>query len=196
MKRIFIDGGTHLCEGLRKFIEIGVIDLNTEIHTFEPNPSCNVIERIKEFKNYNITYYDRAIWILDGVVKFNQENIELSKSGSPNDGQSITDGWASSVDNIGFIWKGYEEPISVKSIDFSKFIESLDESSHIICKLDIEGSEFVVLRHLISTGTISRISEFYIEFHQWTMTNESIESRDKLIKEITDIGVIVHPWYE
>ena len=57
MKRIFIDGGTHLCEGLRKFIEIGVIDLNTEIHTFEPNPSCNVIERIKEFKNYNITYY-------------------------------------------------------------------------------------------------------------------------------------------
>ena len=134
MKRIFIDGGTHLCEGLRKVIEIGVIDLNTEIHTFEPNPSCNVIERIKEFKNYNITYYDSAIWILDGVVKFNQENIELSKSGSPNDGQSITDGWASSVDNIGFIWKGYEEPISVKSIDFSKFIESLDESSHIICK--------------------------------------------------------------
>ena len=193
---IFIDGGTHLCEGLRKFIEMGVIDSNTKVHTFEPNPSCNVIERVKEFNNYNIIYYDSAIWISDGVIKFNQENIELSKSGSPNDGQSITDGWASSVDNIGFIWKGYEEPISVKSIDFSKFIESLDANLKIICKLDIEGSEFVVLRHLISTGAISRISEFYIEFHQWTMTNESIESRDKLIKEITDIGVIVHPWYE
>jgi FkbM family methyltransferase len=193
---IFIDGGTHLCEGLRKFIEMGIIDSNTEVHTFEPNPSCNVVERIKEFSNYNVTYHDSAIWISDGVVKFNQENTELSRSGSPNDGQSITDGWASSVDNIGFVWKGYEESINVKCIDFSKFIESLDINVKIICKLDIEGSEFVVLRHLISTGVISRISEFYIEFHEWTMNNESIESKNKLIKEITDTGVIVHPWYE
>ena len=193
---IFIDGGTHLCEGLRKFIEMGIIDSNTEVHTFEPNPSCNVVERIKEFSNYNVTYHDSAIWISDGLVKFNQENTELSRSGSPNDGQSITDGWASSVDNIGFVWKGYEESINVKCIDFSKFIESLDINLKIICKLDIEGSEFVVLRHLISTGVISRISEFYIEFHEWTMNNESVESKNKLIKEITDTGVIVHPWYE
>lgn len=193
---IFIDGGTHLCEGLRRFIDIGIIDLDTEVYTFEPNPSCSVSNRIEEFKNYNITYYDSAIWILDGFVKFNQENIELSKSGSPNDGQSITDGWASSVDDIGFVWQGYEEPITVKSVDFSKFIEKLDINKKIICKLDIEGSEFAVLRHLISTGVISRISELYIEFHEWTMVNESIDTRDKLIKEIRDIGVVVHPWYE
>ena len=96
----------------------------------------------------------------------------------------------------GFIWKGYEEPIIVKSIDFSKFIESLDTNLKIICKLDIEGSEFVVLRHLISTGVVTKISELYVEFHEWTMINESAESRDKLIKEITDMGVIVHPCYE
>jgi FkbM family methyltransferase len=196
MKKIFIDGGTHLCEGLRKFIEIGVIDPNTEIHTFEPNPSCNVSERIKEFTENKITYHDCAIWVSDGIIKFQQENTELSMSGSPSDGQSVTDGWASSVENIGFVWNGYEKSIDVKSVDFSKFIERLDGNSHIICKLDIEGSEFVVLRHLISTGAIKKISELYVEFHEWTMITESIESRDKLIREISDSGVLVHPWYE
>ena len=46
MKNIFLDCGTHLCEGLIDFYNKGIIDDTFEIHTFEPNPACNIEERI------------------------------------------------------------------------------------------------------------------------------------------------------
>ena len=47
MKKIFLDCGTHLCEGLIDFVNKGIIDETFEIHTFEANPACNILERIK-----------------------------------------------------------------------------------------------------------------------------------------------------
>jgi FkbM family methyltransferase len=194
MKNIFLDCGTHLCEGLIEFYNSGIINDTFEIHTFEANPACNIEERIKQLP-LNITPYNKAVWIEDGFVFFNQEYHQKYKTGSPTDGYSDIDGWASSIDGIGFNYPGYEEKIKIPSINFSKFVSELPEDSNIICKMDIEGSEFFVLRHMIENNTITRVNEIYIEFHERFMPLESSETRQKLINDIINLGVKVHQWF-
>ena len=194
MNNIFLDCGTHLCEGLIEFSDKGIINNTFEIHTFEANPACNIEERVKKIP-LNITPHNKAVWIEDGFIEFNQENHKNSNSFSPTDGLSDIDGWGSSVYGIGFIHPGYDEKIKIPSIDFSRFVSELPNDSNIICKMDIEGSEFTVLRHMIEQGTITRINELYVEFHEHFMTTESQNSKQELINSITNMGVKVHKWY-
>jgi FkbM family methyltransferase len=158
MKNIFLDCGTHLCEGLNEFWKKGIIDDSFEIHTFEANPACNISERVKNIP-LNIILHEKAVWIEDGHIFFNQENHKISRSGSPSDGKSDIDGWGSSVDGIGFNHQGYINKVRVESIDFSRFVDELPDSSNIICKMDIEGSEFIVLRKMIRDNTIRKIKK-------------------------------------
>ncbi len=193
MKNIFLDCGTHLCEGLVDFYNRGIIDDTYEIHTFEANPACNIEERIKQLP-LNITPYNKAVWIEDGIVLFNQEHHKKYNTGSPTDGYSDIDGWASSIDGIGFHYRGYEDKIEISSIDFSKFVSELPNDANIICKMDIEGSEFYVLRKMIKEKTICKIKEIYIEFHERFMPAESEHSRQQIINDIAQLGVKVHLW--
>ena len=194
MKKIFLDCGTHLCEGLHNFINKGILTNEFEVHTFEANPACNIKERIKSLP-IQVTAHEKAVWIEDGTIIFNQENHITSGSGSPHDGLSNIDGWGSSIDGIGFIHPGYENRVEVASISFSNFIENLPDDSFIICKLDIEGSEFRVLRDLIEKNTISKINELYVEFHERFMPSESVETKNELINIIELQGVNVYQWF-
>jgi FkbM family methyltransferase len=194
MKNIFLDCGTHLCEGLINFYNDGIINDTFEIHTFEANPACNIEERIKQIP-LNITPYNKAVWIEDGYVYFNQENHKKSGTGSPTDGYSDVDGWGSSVDGIGFNHGGYDTKVKIPSVNFSKFISELPDNTNIICKMDIEGSEFQVLRHLIKEGTITKLKEIYIEFHERFMPDESKETEKALVEQIRNLGVKVNTWF-
>jgi FkbM family methyltransferase len=193
MKNIFLDCGTHLCEGLIDFYNRGIIDDTFEIYTFEANPACNIVERIKHIP-LNITPYNKAVWIEDGYVYFNQEHHKKYNTGSPSDGYSDIDGWASSIDGIGFQYLAYEEKIQIPSLNFSRFVSELPEDVNIICKMDIEGSEFSVLRHMVKEGTISKIKDIYVEFHERFMPFESAETRQEIVNNITALGVNVHTW--
>jgi len=193
MKKIFLDCGTHLCEGLEKFIGENIITSEFEIHTFEANPECRIDERIKLLP-YKIITHNKAVWINDGKIWFNQENHIKSGTGSPTDGKSLIDGLGSSIDGIGFIHPGYENKIEVECISLSNFIKNLPDNSEIICKMDIEGSEFEVLRDMIKQGTITRIKDLYVEFHERFMPNESIDSKNLLINEIKSFGINVNTW--
>jgi hypothetical protein len=61
--------------------------------------------------------------------------------------------------------------------------------------MDIEGSEFRVLRDLIDNDTITKINEIYVEFHERFMPEESLETRNELISIIESKGVKVHQWF-
>jgi FkbM family methyltransferase len=176
-KKIFIDGGFHLGEGLNEFITLLNIDNDWEVHTFEPNPYCNT-----KIIDDSVNFHNKAIWVEDGVQKFNCEDNEASFSPKLNS-ISTLDGWGSALTTIecGF---SFVKQIEVDAINFSNFISGLD-SSNIYCKLDIEGAEFEVLRHLISSGEIKKFKELWVEFHERALPNETIETRDKLISEIS-----------
>jgi len=193
MKNIFLDCGTNICQGLTYFYNNGIIDDTYEIHTFEPNNiGCRVKERIEKIKEQiplNIIIYDSAVWIEDGFVSFNQE---YGKSPS---GDIDLAGVMSSIDGVGIDTPGYKNKMKVPSINFSKFISELPDDSHIICKMDIEGAEFQVLRHMIKEGTIKKIKKIYVEFHERYVETESLETEKELIQIISDLGVEIDVWF-
>lgn len=194
MKKVFLDCGTHLCEGLNHFIGNGLLNDSFEIHTFEANPACDIESRVKALP-LPIKCHNVAVWIKNGYVEFNQENHKKSGSNSPNDGVSDIDGWGSSVKETGFVHAGYETSVRVKSIDFNKFLDKFPEDAMIYCKMDIEGSEFFVLRHLLETGNISKIHTLFVEFHPTNIDGESTQTVSELVKQVLSKGVVVNMWW-
>ena len=196
MKNIFLDCGTHLCEGLIQFYNNEIINDSFEIHTFEANPSCNIKERISQIP-LDIKYYEVAVWTEDGEVEFSQENHSKSQSSSPTDGYSDVDGWGSSVSSLNSTWKNKfrEENIKVKSINFSNFLNQFSKEDNIICKMDIEGSEFPVLRKMLKDNTINRINTLYIEWHDHLLPDENIDSKNELLSELTRRNIKVINWH-
>ena len=190
-RSVFIDCGAHQLEGIHSFCESGLLTKDFEVYMFEPNPACDILNRIKEstlLKNIFINFHPKAVWDQDITLKFNQEHHKISKSHSPSDGRSDRDGWASSVDGE-LEHRGYLSQIEVQGFDFSKFLSLFNDHDNITCKMDIEGSEYKVLRRIISTGQIKKINSLFIEFHSRFKPNESVDSTISLIKEILSFGV-------
>jgi FkbM family methyltransferase len=185
MNNIFLDCGTHLCQGLLEFYDEKIINSSYKIYTFEANPTTygHAFHRTKQIP-LDITIYNAAVWVENGFVLFSQE--------MQDDNNPI--GQGSSIVGTGFEHKNLLPPQPILSIDLGKFIEMLPEDSNIICKMDIEGAEFDVLRHLINEGTINRINKIYIEFHERFMENESEETKLELIKMIENLGVEAYEW--
>ena len=87
--------------------------------------------------------------------------------------------------------------VYVKALDISKIIDKYSKDDYVILKIDIEGSEFALLEHLIERGTIFKIDYIAIEFH-WIFKNDSIHLKDKLrfYKTLFKIYNITYsPWY-
>jgi FkbM family methyltransferase len=185
MHNIFLDCGTHLCQGLLEFYETKIIDQSFKIYTFEANPTTYgyAFPRAQQIP-LDITIYNAAVWVENGFVLFSQE--------MQSDNNPI--GQGSSIAGTGFTHKNLLHPQPILSIDFSKFIQMLPEDANIICKMDIEGAEFNVLRHLINTGVIKRINKIYIEFHEQFMEDESEETKVELIELIKNLGVETYEW--
>ena len=81
------------------------------------------------------------------------------------------------------------------SIDFSNFLNSFNDNDFIICKMDIEGSEFPVLRKMLKDNTINKINTLYIEWHERWLPNEDENSKAKLIKELKNRNVQIIDWH-
>ena len=179
MKNIFIDCGTHKGEGLTEFYNRGIISDGFKVHCFEPIPEITNLESLKNIKANNgkklgdcldINFSNCAIWIKDGEIVFNSRNDHCAH-----------------VNGIGYSFNDPDSFVQtlIKSIDLSAFIDGLPEYSNIVCKMDIEGSEFIVLRHLLDNNSIEKISEIYIEFHPHFMSDFSQENVDELVTELS-----------
>lgn len=69
----------------------------------------------------------------------------------------------------------------IPSIDFSEFLDS-KKGNTIYCVMDIEGAEYIVLRHLISCGTIRHIHCLWIRWHY-----ETNEDAHELLTKLQDM---------
>ena len=154
-KNIFLDLGTHECQGLNHFInyELG-IDSTWEIHTFEPNPLINIDKCIDNFKNLNITFHRKAVWIKDGNTIFKQYGDNGTSQGSLLE---ETEGGKSYGD--------YYNQTEVECIDIYKFIKSLDENSNIYIKMDVEWAEYEIINHMLILGWPKNIKKIWVEWH-------------------------------
>lgn len=179
MKKVFIDCGYHLGEGLQEFITNLGINESWKIYVFEANPACEIFNKIPN--NLNITAYNKAVWIHNDGVIFNQENNTASKSPTAGSTSNI-DGWGSCVADLQSVHT-YDKQVKVESVDFAKWIMQFKDCD-VYCKMDIEGAEFPVLKQMIEQQTLSVIKELWVEWHDMDLPNEDETSRELLISKI------------
>ncbi len=169
--KIFIDVGFYRGAILRKYIDQDIVDDTWDIYAFEANPDLKTVQHIADFfTDISIHFINKAAWVDD-------KGVWLHISGR-DDAASVAN-TASHVD---------PKEVSVRSINFSEFVSKLPEA-YIICSMDIEGAEYVVLEKMIADGTISRLNELDIEFHHRLMNDKDEQSSQVLIDELLRLGI-------
>lgn len=187
MRKIFLDCGTHLGQGLEKITRARQIDNSWEIYTWEANPyTYEKFIRSKKFPNLRIASFNKAINSENGSVVLNIEHATTKHSSQvTNTGQGTTilndENWRPNVRKRGSL----NEQLTVESIDISEWIRNnCNKNDFIILKLDIEGAEYNVLEKLIETRIISYINEIFVEWHGHFLKNsETFQARESNIKD-------------
>jgi FkbM family methyltransferase len=176
MKKVFLDCGTNLCQGLNQISNENKIDENWIVYSFDANP--DVFNYIDRNKHSNVNFINEAVWIescerflnqeiLDVVTKEHIESLNGDKFLDAKVGGSTNImgddyNWGSWIDNN----KKLINSLKVKCFDFSSFIrDNFSKEDYIVVKLDIEGAEYEVMDKLISDGTIDYIDSIYVEWH-------------------------------
>jgi FkbM family methyltransferase len=160
-KRIFLDCGRFDGVAIRQYC----VDDSWDIYSFDIDPQPDL-----DLPKHKLI--EKAVWTSDGKVEI---SLDPRKQATHIKGIAGTD---------------YSETRTVPSIDFSRFVHSLPHEL-IVCSMDIEGSEFPVLRKMIKDGTAERISVLDIEFHHRIMPDETSETARVLIKQLSELGIIV-----
>lgn len=183
IKKIFLDLGTNLGQGLREFEKKFSLLNNPEwkIFCFEPN---NDIDLNSLFPNVNnIEYYNKAIWIEDTILKFRKQGH----------GHDKLIGLGSKIECVE---KKYNPSNcvykidNVEAINFSDFLIKLKSKypkTSIYVKMDIEGAEFEVIDHLTKTGSINLIDELYCECHGRFRFPLELQKDEKIKNQIFEI---------
>lgn len=164
---IYLDCGFYAGMALQKYIDKGIVDDTWEVYAFEPCPMQQHLDKYPW-----VHHIKKVVWIKNGRVNFlisNRENAHSVTGTTGNNGAKKT---------------------TKAAIDFSKFVASLPKA-YIICSMDIEGSEFVVLKKMLDEHTIDKINILDIEFHHRLMLKYKPEDAQMLIKQIEARGVEV-----
>lgn len=216
-RKIYIDCGTHLGEGMKKHVEEFNIDESWIIYTFEANPYTfnrmqearlaeNVSFQYRWVKWNNITYYNKAVWTNDGSIDFYCSTVgdqsvknhpeyinfmkfhdKLLESGDlisshqvsdvPIDGGSTifpTEYKAFLNKSGNALQRGltWDVKVSAECIDFSSWLkDNIREDDYVICKIDIEGAEYEVLKKCIRDNTLKLIDRLDAELHPFANPN-------------------------
>jgi FkbM family methyltransferase len=183
-KNIFLDFGTHKCQGITYFIDNELyIDKNWEIHLFEPNPLITIDSFIEKYNEYNITFHKKAVWIKKDRVIFKQYGNDGTSQGSL---LKDTNGGTSYMDYYG--------EVEVDCIDVFDFIKSFDADSNIFIKMDIEWAEYEIIKYLLNLGWPTNIKKIWVEWHGMNETF-FINKSDFLMEQIRLKGCGVTPWH-
>jgi FkbM family methyltransferase len=166
---VFIDFGSHECQGIKKFIDKLDMDKSWQIYAFEPNPSIDTENYAKEIEEHKIKTFKKAVWKRNGRTIFNQHGKDGKSQGSLLEETGGGKGYGDF----------YKENI-VDCIDALEFINKIDKAKNIYIKMDIEWSEYEVLRHMLQNWP-SNIKKMWIQFHG--RNEEEKSTIKKLIQE-------------
>jgi len=138
------------------------------IYGFEANPSWNerlqdLAKEILELNNKNKDnpcwkpvdikmFTETAIWINDTTLTFHGEKDSVGASA---------------------IWATHQPMHIVKAVNITRFIEeTCDPSDYCVMKMDVEGSEFVLMKALIKSGMVARLDKLFVEWHAQYMPGD------------------------
>lgn len=206
MKKVFLDCGTNLGQGLLQFINKNIVDDTFEIHCFEPNPYAIKFSKDRfsqeKYKNYSLIFNEVALWTEECKKNLTIESFGgeyICQHTGEHLGYDLKSGGATNIMENEWNKPDYinaddlDNSIEINCIDFSKYLEeNINEKDYVICKMDIEGAEYEVLGKLIDDNTIDLIDEIYIEWHNHLLKNNY--DTQMFIDEIKNRGIKVESW--
>lgn len=181
-RTVFIDGGGNAYESHKKYSHLFPADVT---YVFEPNA--------RFWDSYVI--HERPDLILLGQAIWTQD-CQLPLFLSPDSREVASSLLEEKMCKVaGGTQHGWQpNPRMVDCVDFADWLRRHTiDSDRVILKLDIEGAEVPVLRHLLDTGMIGRIAELYCEFHLETLPGQRAE-HDALVYALTMAGKTPRPW--
>jgi FkbM family methyltransferase len=158
-QNIFIDCGTNLGQGLQKISDLENIDDLWTVYSFEPNPHTFLLIK----RNRNVRYFNVAVSDSYGFSQFNCEKWD--NNGFIGGASTLIplENWHTER-VYGFRPSNIQTLVPI--IDLTDFILSLEPAEKsIVLKLDIEGSEYKILKKFQELNLFKYINKLYIEFH-------------------------------
>ncbi len=189
MKRVYLDLGGNKGQGLRHFISSYNIDPeNWVVETFEPDPNCDIENQIKDLGYVKIN--NKAVWTHTGKVNFSQ--LDENSEGSSVE-CLMSEGNCANPNSESF--RKHDHIISIDCIDISTILSKYKDFNFVLVKMDVEGSEFNLLRKIIEDGSIEIINDLYVEWHHEYVKNESEQTVNELKNKILEKNVNLYDWY-
>jgi hypothetical protein len=184
MKKVFLDCGTNLCQGLNQISNENKVDDTWIVYSFDANP--DVFNYIDKSKYPNVHFVNEGVWFESCDRFLNQEILNFITNEDGNGklvGEKFMNpkvGGSTNIMGDKYNWGHWIEndkkiinSFKIKCFDFSSFIkDNFNKEDYIVVKLDIEGAEYEVMDKLISDGTIDYIDSIYVEWH-------NIDNRDR-----------------
>lgn len=170
MKKIFIDAGGYTGDTVQLFLEKYPESGKFEIFCFEPNP-----EFATHYQDKSYTFLPYAVWIEDCDLDFYVSSKPLGSSLLKN-----------KQSKHGVV----KETIKVRAINFSQWIkDNFTIEDFIVLKLDIEGAEYDVLKHMIDQSSICYIKELYVDWHARKISGFDKNVHNELLEYLVKIGL-------
>ncbi len=187
---------------MRYYIDLGVYDgdfLEKTISYFPPFDKYIGFEPIPEMcKEAREKFKDNSKIVINEIAVSDEDNdkakfyINFSgKKGSANtEGNCIGPGSTLRADKTTGNIKD-DKFIYVKVIDFAKYLkENFEEEDEIVLKINIEGAEYSLFKHLMASGAIRYISKIYCDWHYGKMKNKTSEEKRhwKVVEKLNKYG--------
>lgn len=83
--------------------------------------------------------------------------------------------------------------VQVPAIDFAQFIQKNSQEIALV-EMNIEGGEYDVIPHLITTGQISKIRFLLIQFHRYSLNEETLRAQIREKLSLTHTLVFSYDW--
>ncbi len=129
------------------------------VHAFEPNPyACGVL-RQKFQGNPRVRIHEAAVHTADGFLPlYLHQNSEQDEVHWSNGSSLMAEKPNISRDRF----------LTTRTIDLAAFMATLPGRVRLL-KMDIEGAEVEVLRHLIDSGALDKVDFLFVETHEKKM---------------------------
>jgi len=140
----------HLEIGSNNANRVVLKNKHKKIYLFEPNPFWNYTSLIE--KNSNIKHISCAAWYRNETLTFYYHKDHS--------------GVGSSLFDRSIYLLREKKQTKVCALDLSEWIfKNIPKGSHVSARFDIEGAEYVVMRHLIFTNAVCMLSDITFEGH-------------------------------
>ena len=171
MRKALVDVGSYNATTTRTFRKWWPNGNSYEVYCFEPDKRYRKRPR-------NATTYDAAAWTFDGEIDL--------YIGLPESSSIMRDKATGKLD--------YSHPVKVLCIDFAKWLKAtFKPGDEVIVKLNVEGAEYAILRHLIDTKAIKLISRLFVEWHWYKMIGMTESDHLEVVERLRASGIDPQP---